>query len=275
MSNPSDALSKRSSSDVLSARAARQRTTTPEENAKTTKTPRAATATSPARSPKTGGSASTIKQQDPAERRRHARVALTAKARFLKESGEEEPCLVVNISAGGAMLKAKNPPPTGANVILYIDDVGRFEGRVIRSGRFTFAVDYRSRRAKIRRTADALTRALNTRPLGLDKRGAPRIREESAAIVTFADGETIEAAILDISLTGASIGIEPRPPLGAAITVGKMSAKVVRRHDRGVGVVFTGPAKGMEDVIEKTKAQNETDKNAVEGGAFGKKGLDA
>ena len=87
----------------------------------------------------------------PEERRRHQRVDLTIKARVLKEDGVEEPCLIVNISAGGALLKAVNPPPAGEKVVLYIDDMGRFEGQVIRSAKHFFAVDYRGRRAKARR----------------------------------------------------------------------------------------------------------------------------
>jgi hypothetical protein len=186
---------------------------------------------------------------DIVERRRHARVDMPIKARFLGEDGEERPCLVSNVSAGGALVRAASPPKEGENIVLYIDEIGRFEGSVIRSVGTEFAVDYRGRRAKSKRTADALTVVLNNRPLASDRRASPRIKTEARAVVRLENGEMVPCSILDISLTGASIEINPRPPLGSMVTLGKMHAKVVRRHEKGVGVVFSGPAKKMEEAI--------------------------
>lgn len=211
---------------------------------------------------------------DPSERRRHRRVDFSAKARVLKANGVEEPCLVINASAGGALFKAVNPPAEGERVIVYIDDVGRFEGYVIRATKHSFAVDYRSRRAKARRTADSLTEAVHKRAMSLDRRGTPRIRRDGPAIVTLEDGRVVDCQILDISLTGASIAIEDRPPLGAPITVGRMKAKVVRRHETGVGVVFTGPAQRMEDVFADAEARIEPVRDGTKVAPhFGKKGV--
>jgi hypothetical protein len=210
------------------------------------------------------------------ERRRHARVDMPIKARFLGADGEERPCIVTNVSAGGALLRAARPPQEGEDVVLYIDDVGRFEGRVVRSVAQEFAVDYRGRRAKSKRTADALTVILHNRAAGPDRRSAPRIKTDARAVVRLEDGEMAPCSILDISLTGASIEIDPRPPLGSIITLGKMQAKVVRRHEKGVGVVFSGPAKRMEDALNEA-ASDPTRLQPTPGGgarlasAFGKK----
>ncbi len=186
------------------------------------------------------------------DRRKHLRVDAPLKARFMTDAGEERPCLVVNASAGGALMKAKTPPPFGASVVVYIDGVGRFEGRVIRSSGNVFAVNYEKKRRKNARTADALTEVVNRDKRGPDRRAGPRIRHDSPAKVYFDDGRVEDCAILDISLTGASIEISPRPPLGARLILGRMSAKVVRRHEKGVGVVFTGSAERMSDVIDET-----------------------
>lgn len=192
---------------------------------------------------------------DVIERRRHARIDLPLKARFLGASGEERPCVVTNASAGGALLRAPVPPREGEEVVLYIDEVGRFEGKVIRSAGNEFAVDYRGRRSKSKRTADTLTVLLHNRAAGgPDRRAAPRIRTEARAVVLLETGEMQPCSILDISLTGASIEIDPKPPLGAVITLGKMTAKVVRRHEKGVGVVFSGPAKKMEEALNQSAA---------------------
>lgn len=214
--------------------------------------------------------------QDSDERRRYRRVDLALKARVLKANGEEEPCLVVNVSAGGALLKAVNPPQAGEKVVVYIDNMGRYEGHVIRSAKHHFAVDYRGRRAKTKRAADNLTYALNTPHMRLDRRVNPRIRSDEPTVLTLENGETISCEILDISLTGASIAVDPKPPLGAHVAVGRMAAKVVRRHEKGVGVVFTGPAAKMEDVIESTKSPIETQPSGAGiAPQFGKKGVSA
>lgn len=214
------------------------------------------------------------------ERRRHARVDMPIKARFLGEDGEERPCLVSNVSAGGALLRAAAPPKEGEHVVIYVDEVGRFEGRVIRSVGSEFAVDYRGRRAKSKRTADALTVVLNSKPLASDRRATPRIKTEARAVLRLEDGEMVPCSILDISLTGASIEIDPRPALGTIVTLGKMQAKVVRRHEKGVGVVFSGPAKKMEDAINDVAGDAGLRQPAAPGGdgarlasPFGKKPL--
>lgn len=209
---------------------------------------------------------------DIAERRRHARVDIPLRARFLSEDGEERPCIVANISAGGALLRAKSPPAESEMVVLYIDDVGRFEGKVVRTGKHTFAVDYRGRRAKSKRTADALTVSVHNHGTHPDRRAAPRIKQDAPAFVTLESGDVQPCSILDISLTGASIEIEPRPPLGALLTLGKMSAKVVRRHEKGVGVVFSGPAKRMEEAIREAGDDAPAD-GANIAASFGRRGV--
>ena len=204
------------------------------------------------------------------ERRRHARIDMPLKARFLRADGVEQPCLVINVSAGGALLRAKEPPAQNEPIVIYIDELGRFEARVVRAGRHSFAVDYRGRRAKSSRTADSLTHMLNNEGRRDDRREAPRIRQDARATVRLDTGEILPCSILDISLTGASIEIDPQPPLGAHLTLGKMSAKVVRRHDRGVGVVFSGAAKRMDDVVNQTAAPTEAGAALAE--SFGRKG---
>jgi len=207
------------------------------------------------------------------ERRRHRRVDLTLKARVLKADGEEEPCLVINISAGGAMLKAVNPPQAGEKVVVYIDTVGRHEGLVIRSSKHHFAVDYRSRRAKSKRAADQITYAVNNPHMRLERRQNPRIRTDETTVLTMENGESFACEMLDISLTGASIAIDPKPELGTVVHIGRMMAKVVRRHEKGVGLVFLGAGEKMEEVIENTKSPIETQPTgAFVATPFGKKG---
>lgn len=214
---------------------------------------------------------------DGSERRRHARVEAPLKARYLGPDGHEHPCLVVNISAGGALLRAKISPAESDSIVLYVDEVGRFECKVIRSGKHSFAVDYRGRRSKTARTADALTLTLNQpSQKAAELRAAPRIKHDEPALVTLENGDRIPCSIIDISLTGASIEIDPRPPLGSILALGKTRAKVVRRHEKGVGVIFSGPAARMEDAIKSTaKGRSQTPDGADLASSFGRKGYSA
>ena len=211
-----------------------------------------------------------------ADRRRHQRVDLPLKARFLTETGDERTAVVLNISAGGAILRAKFPPAFGQSVVLYVDQIGRVEAKVVRSGDDTFAVNYRKRRAKHAKIADTLTTALHSRRRGADRRKNPRIGQDAPATVYLEDGRELKCSILDISLTGASIEINPRPPLGMHLILGRMNAKVVRRHDKGVGVVFTGAAERMEDVIAEAAVEDPFDTTGAGfAQSFGKKGVRA
>ncbi len=186
------------------------------------------------------------------DRRRHKRTGFRLKARYLLDDGTERPCMVVNISAGGAMVRAKHTPSVGDRIVLYVDSVGRFEGFVIRVGQNGFAVQYRTRRAKSQRTADALIRVLNRGQRDVDRRVSPRIAMDRPVAICHEDGSQMDATILDVSLTGASLRLDPRPPLGTDLVVGRMRARVVRHHDIGVGVIFQGPAERMDAVFEAT-----------------------
>ena len=214
--------------------------------------------------------------QDEPDRRKHMRVHHPFKARFLVEGGQEQPCLVLNISVGGALFRADNPPEFGKQVILYLDELGRFEGQVIRSDAKRFAVNFNAKRAKKTRIADDLTEILNKGRKSRNRRVSPRIKQDAPAVVFFEDGSNVKCAILDISLTGASIQIDPRPSLGTRLILGRMTAKVVRRHDKGVGVIFTGTAEKIADVVEQASATDAPPKTgATIARTFGKKGARA
>lgn len=213
-----------------------------------------------------------VEPEDFSDRRKYFRADLPLKARFLTKNGRERACVVSNISAGGAMLRAKRPPAVGSKVVLYIDQLGRFEGKVIRSSDQAFVITYPKRRAKAAKVADDLTQVVNRGQRSTDRRNAPRIQQDAPAIVHLEDGRTANCAILDISLTGASIEISPRPPLGAHLILGRMTAKVVRRHEKGIGVVFTGAADRMDDVIaEASCIEPETEPAPDLPRTFGKK----
>ena len=52
------------------------------------------------------------------------------------------------------------------------------------------------------------------------------------------DGREVGVRIIDISISGAALSAAVIPPLGAAVTVGRQSSKVVRHFDGGLAVEF-------------------------------------
>ena len=54
----------------------------------------------------------------------------------------------------------------------------------------------------------------------------------------LSDEITLQAQIIDVSLSGANVATEARPPLGSEVLLGKVRAEVVRHHERGIAVRF-------------------------------------
>ncbi len=187
------------------------------------------------------------------ERRRYIRKSVQLAARYLGPDGEEADCKVINVSAAGALLRADNPPPKDSNVILYIEDVGRFPGGVVRSDEHTFAVNFKSSRAKTSRAADALMQAIHFVGRPFDRRKALRIKTGNEATAILEDGRELNCSISDMSLTGASLEMSDRPEVGTLLTLGKMKAKVLRHHPKGVVVTFEIVDKRLERVYNDTK----------------------
>ncbi len=211
-------------------------------------------------------------EAEASNRRKHARANLPLKARFLDENGSEWPCLVLNVSAGGALLQTDNPPAFGRPVVLYVDRLGRFEGIVTRSTDNKFAIHYEKNRERSAKVADDITEVMHKGRRSLDRRITPRIEQDSPALVHFEDGDSQECSLIDISLTGASLEVSPRPALGTRLILGRMTAKVVRRHDTGVSVVFTASAARMDDVISDAAATDDPPKSGTQfAPTFGKK----
>jgi hypothetical protein len=92
----------------------------------------------------------------------------------------------------------------------------------------------------------SLSQARTVKPtLRLDARIVPdRRRHKRIAVLNktstlkLADGSTADCSVLDVSLSGASIGTDARPQIGDVVMFGKLRCKVMRYHDRGIGVQF-------------------------------------
>src|SRR5271155_4626917 len=68
------------------------------------------------------------------ERRRDKRRAMTLTGRILcAGKGEAVRCTLIDISPGGAAVSCRHSLSPGDDVVLYVDELGKFEGTVIES----------------------------------------------------------------------------------------------------------------------------------------------
>ena len=177
------------------------------------------------------------------ERRRHQRVRINLLGRFMLHDGREFPCQVVNMSPGGMAVIAPVAGAPGERVIAYVDHLGRLEGQVARLFANGFAMSIAASTRKRDKLAAQLTWLANRHILDQaeDRRHERIIPRNPSARLILPNGTNVTCRIIDMSLSGAGISIsdEMRPAVGAAVSVGKVSGRVVRHLDHGFAIEFT------------------------------------
>ena len=96
-------------------------------------------------------------RQSAEERRRFSRVKVTLLGRYMLSDRHEFPCQTSNISPGDAALLAPRLGEIGERVVVYLDQIGRIEGRITRKLENGFALTFTTpviKREKARRPID-------------------------------------------------------------------------------------------------------------------------
>jgi hypothetical protein len=101
------------------------------------------------------------------DRRRYKRICVTLLGRFMRESKEEHPCRLVDVSAGGAAVTSPISVPVGERVVAYFDHIGGIEGVVVRVFDGGFAFSIAATKHKREKLAAQLTWLANRHILGL------------------------------------------------------------------------------------------------------------
>ena len=173
------------------------------------------------------------------DRRRHKRVAVTLLGRFMRANKQEYPCKLFDMSVGGCAVMAPVAVEPNERIVAYFDHIGGLEGAVVRNFEGGFALHFQITHHRREKLAAQLTWLINRDLLtGIDERRHERIvpRNGSSSLVI---GETaVPAQVLDVSISGASVATESRPPIGTEVMLGKLRARVVRFHEQGVGLQF-------------------------------------
>ena len=179
------------------------------------------------------------------ERRKHQRVAFEAKGRFLAPDGGEHTCSLRDMSLSGIALGTDIAVEVGDPVIVYLDEFGRFEGKVVRTFEGGFAIETAisgPRRERLAQRLEALARGekIEVSARRSFARYAPgEAGLEESSVLTMGDGTTMPCRIVDMSLGGAQVAVDPRPPIGTDVSIGRMTGRVVRHTEAGIGIQFT------------------------------------
>jgi hypothetical protein len=174
------------------------------------------------------------------DRRRHHRFHVELIGRFMRANKQECPCKLIDISVGGAAILAATAVEPGERIIAYFDHLGGLDGTVVRLINGGFAVKFNQTAHKREKLAGQITWLINRHELASAE---DRLHErhqlgDRKAVLKLAEGVAIEVRLLDVSLSGASIGTVARPAVGSEVSIGKVRAKVMRHHENGIGVQF-------------------------------------
>ena len=174
------------------------------------------------------------------ERRRDPRYPITLLGRFMRQSKQEYPCKLRDISIGGAAILSPVEVETGERIVAYFDHIGGLEGAVVRSFGDGFAIGLKASQYKRDKLAGQLewlnNRAGDHVP---PQRRHDRINlSEASATLRFGENIAIPIRVLDVSVSGASVETDARPDIGSEAVLGRLRARVVRYHETGLGLEF-------------------------------------
>ncbi|GAK46048.1 type IV pilus assembly PilZ [Tepidicaulis marinus] len=181
------------------------------------------------------------------DRRRAERKELSVDGRLMTPAGEEFTCSVLDISLVGIALSTPAPANLDDKVIIYLNDLGRFEGKVVRMINGGFCVEIHLVTPRRERVAERIRWLFENQRLPAasaeSQRQFPRITPKESGLgaasrLILPNGERTECRVLDMSLSGAHLKTDLRPPIDSRVQVGRMTGRVVRHTPEGIGVHF-------------------------------------
>jgi PilZ domain len=187
------------------------------------------------------------------ERRRFQRVKVHLLGRYMLPDRREFPCQVINMSPGGLALLAPGIGNVGDRVVAYLDHIGRVEGKITRIIDNGFAMTIGATPRKRDKLAAQLTWLANRDILNLpeDRRHDRIVPRNPIAVLTLEDGTKMTCRIIDLSLSGAAIAAENRPPLKSTVLLGRVQGRVVRNLEDGFALEFlhSQPIETLEESV--------------------------
>jgi hypothetical protein len=173
----------------------------------------------------------------------HRRVRVNLLGRYMLETRQEFPCQAIDMSPGGLLVKAPAIGHLGERVIVYLEQLGRIEGKITRVMPGGFAISISTTMRKRDKLASQLTWLANRSVLGLpeDRRHTRIVPRNPLTVVTLPDGGALNVRLIDVSMSGAAFSGEVALEKGMPITIGSTPARVVRVTENGIAAEFMNP----------------------------------
>lgn len=174
------------------------------------------------------------------DRRRHKRIAVALLGRFMRTNTQEYPCKLVDVSVGGAAMMSPVDVEDGERIVAYFDQLGGLEGTVTRLFEGGFAINLIATQHKREKLAAQLMLIINSEgnATAADRRHQRIIPKDPKSNLQLANGTAAACDVLDVSISGASIATPLRPVIGEEVVLGKLRGRIVRHHERGIGIEF-------------------------------------
>jgi hypothetical protein len=181
-------------------------------------------------------------------------VRIDLDGRFMLPGGEEHPCRVVEASTGEMVLATPVSARCGDRVVVYVSELGRFEGDVEHPVAAGFAISLSLTHSKHRRLAEQLTWLANRDLCDLPETRCHRriVPRMAWTRVRMPDGKEKVARINDFSLVSISIETAAEVSVGDRVAFGVKSA-VVKRLLEGGFVADFEEAFADGEVTEETR----------------------
>ncbi|MEH3061512.1 MAG: pilus assembly protein PilZ [Methylobacterium radiotolerans] len=167
-------------------------------------------------------------------------TAIDLPARYLDAAGVERGCVVRCASLDDIVVETEAVSAAGERVVCRIDGLGMLGGIVEDPAPGAFRLNPEAGAERRRRLA-ARIQWLRDAAGGGERRAAERVVPRSRGVVLGWSGMRTAGRLRDLSATGAAVELQPRPPLGAPVTIGARRAIVARHIEGGVAVHFTLP----------------------------------
>lgn len=174
------------------------------------------------------------------DRRRFQRAQVPLLGRFMRQNQEEYPCQITNASAGGLAVKALVRVEPNERIVLYVDALGRIEGEVVRQFEDGFALRLTASAYKREKIVNQLTWLVNRDKLSSieDRQHDRFVPRKTKLKLQLPDGSSHDCYIVDVSLGGAAVIVEPQPAIGDLVVLGLTSGQVVRHSGDVTSIQF-------------------------------------
>jgi hypothetical protein len=170
------------------------------------------------------------------DQRAHPRVPLVLPATLILPS-QELPCLVTDISSGGAGLQYPDrAPPADVTARLAIEEFGTFDGVTVRDSGDTRGLRFLQGEAKRNDLQIKLTLYVEEGLADTSRNG--RWPTEARLLLTRTNGIRERCGVIHISLNGVSLVTEQRPPVEELVKLGRMYGRVAHHLPDGITIRF-------------------------------------